>query len=141
MPHTPIGMADDKKNKNRKSKLDAIGTLLEKAVVTDPYRAPNAYVNIPTVFVNQKLYGKATHDDPVNSMKLVKNLKYGSTAHLHTNKSTVMSVNDYGRKTPTGRSNTAMSMTGDYNDGKSSSLKECFTKTDFRTSMKRNNHE
>ena len=51
----------------RKSKLDSIATLLEKALVVDPYRAPNSQQCIPSVFINQKLYGKATKDDPVNN--------------------------------------------------------------------------
>ena len=59
-----VNLNDDRKD--RKSKLSAIGTLLEKAVIKDPYRPLNGEQALPVIFVNQKLYGKATEDDPAN---------------------------------------------------------------------------
>ena len=49
----------------RKMKLDAIGTLLEKAMIKDAYLPLNAEQNLPEIFVSAKLYGKATEDDPI----------------------------------------------------------------------------
>ena len=53
-------LADQDEVKARAQKLLVIGTLLEKAVINDPYKALNNNISIPTVFVNQKLYGKCT---------------------------------------------------------------------------------
>ena len=35
-------IANEQKVGERRSKLDAIGTLLEKAVIANPYKAPNS---------------------------------------------------------------------------------------------------
>ena len=64
-------IVDPEVKERRRLKLDAIGTLLEKVIISDPYKAPNSQQSIPTTFINQKLYGKGTKDDPVNNMKLV----------------------------------------------------------------------
>ena len=52
-------------NEMRRKKIDAIGTLLEKAVIREPYFPLNKDQNMPGIFVNTKLYGKSTEDDPV----------------------------------------------------------------------------
>ena len=56
----------------RRDKLVAIGTMLEKATVIDSHIAPNSRMPIPQVFVNRKIYGKATKDDPANNIELAK---------------------------------------------------------------------
>ena len=71
LPPMMVSLGDDKL-KARKSKLEAIGTLLEKAVVRDPYKAPNCQQPVPHVFINQKLYGKSTLDDPANNIDLAR---------------------------------------------------------------------
>ena len=68
-------IANDQKVGERRSKLDAIGTLLEKAVIANPYKAPNSQQCVPSVFVNTKLYGKATQDDPANNLNLLKQIR------------------------------------------------------------------
>lgn len=77
-----LGLVNEQQKRQRKGKLDAIGTLLEKAVVNDPYKAPNSYQCVPTVFINQKLYGKATEDDPINNINVVKKIRNKSTVKL-----------------------------------------------------------
>ena len=62
-------------------KLNAIGTLLEKAVINDPYKSPNTYQCVPLVFGNQKLYGKRTEDDPINNINVVKHMRKKSTTY------------------------------------------------------------
>lgn len=56
----------------RRKKIDVIGTMLEEVVIRDPYKALNSQQNLPSTFINQKLYGKGTKDDPVNNINLVK---------------------------------------------------------------------
>lgn len=41
LPTMTIDLRADEKLKSRRSKLEAIGTLLEKAVIKDPFKAPN----------------------------------------------------------------------------------------------------
>ena len=62
----PLAVNLEDPRRDRKDKLSAIGTLLEKAVIKDPYKPINAEQALPVIFVNQKLYGKATEDDPAN---------------------------------------------------------------------------
>ena len=68
-------LADEDDLLERKRKLQSIGIFLEKTVIRDPYLAPNSQQCIPTVFINQKLYGKATHEDPINNIELVKKMR------------------------------------------------------------------
>ena len=42
LPLTVMGLANEDQLDERKSKLDAIGTLLEKAIIRDPYQAVNS---------------------------------------------------------------------------------------------------
>ena len=44
--------------------MDAIGTMLEKAVVKDSHWPMNSEQALPFIFVNHKLYGMSTEDDP-----------------------------------------------------------------------------
>ena len=47
--------------------------MLTKATVQNPYNPPNSYQAIPAIFINQKMYGKSTNDDPVNNINVVRN--------------------------------------------------------------------
>ena len=71
-PSMVVNLRTEDKIKATKGKLEAIGTLLEKAIIRDPYKAPNSQQPVPQVFINQKLYGKATRDDPANNIDLAR---------------------------------------------------------------------
>ena len=79
LPLSVMEFVKDEHVAHRRDKLSAIGTLLEKAVIADPYIAPNSRQCIPKVFVNRKLYGQSTADDPVNNIALVKQARNSST--------------------------------------------------------------
>lgn len=47
----------EKKTAERTVRLNAIGTMLEKAVIKEPYKPINSDQQLPAIFVNDKLFG------------------------------------------------------------------------------------
>lgn len=133
LPFT-VNMVSDKQNKERKSKLDTIGTLLEKAIIHNPFKSPNTYQSVPAVFINQKLYGKATQDDPVNNIELVRKMKgIPSFEESFYRRSTQQSTTDQKGYNTYGRPSTLK--------GKDETVRDLDRKTAFRTNFKESNGE
>lgn len=136
----PLAVDLDDDRQARKDKLSAIGTLLEKAVIKDPFRPLNAEQALPVIFVNQKLYGKATEDDPANRQTEIgaTSLPKRAAARLKSAAAALAQASDRREETDRSllRANNLMEA-----DVSRDTINGLAFKTAFRTDNKMNPHE